>query len=348
MVQILRQPNYWAEALGTGLNELAQGKINQLQKRKSLDALMSLGLSPEEARGVSGLDPMVQREFLKQRMQAPQQQAYAQALQSMLSGGQQMEQPQSQGSGQEIFNTSGASNTYKDSLGETREMPPSGSPPDSIIPAGLTQQQATELTKIGLNQKNLERKMSAAEQKEIRKEVLPYIKEVQEKASASKENDMRLNKMEELIKSGKLNNPVFSSALKSLSKGVLGIGIDLTSFLSPESQEFEKLSNDFLKSIKEVFGSRISNLEVDNFLKTVPTLSQSNEGKASVIGNLKLLNQAAQVKRDVAKGLIDKYGSKLPLDFRFQVEELAKPKLDELAEEFGKIYKGVGDLRRAV
>lgn len=334
----------FAQMLGTGLQQLANNKMQELQRVSAMKGLEAIGFQPQEAQQLSGLDPFLQREIVKQKLAAPQQQAYAQALQGLLGGPseQQMISEQIQTPEGEV------KETYTDSLGQTREKSPAGSPKGSIIPAGLTQQQATELAKLGIQQKQLEEKLTREDQKEIRKEVVPYIKEIQDKASAAKENDIRLQKMENLINTGKLTNPLFATALKTLGKGIFGFGIDLSSLMSPESQEFEKLSTDFLKNVKDVFGARISNLEVEQFLKTVPTLIQSDEGKRSVIRNLKLFNEAAQVKRDAVKSLIDKYGSKLPFDFRFQAEELAEEKLDEIANRFGKVIRGSGDLEREI
>jgi hypothetical protein len=191
--------------------------------------------------------------------------------------------------------------------------------------------------RIALKQAEEVSKLSAAEKKEIRKEVLPFIKNTQDKARGAEENDLRLDRMEALIKSGKLNNPQFASLIKSLGKGIFGFGIDLSSLMTPESQQFDKLSNDFLKSIKDIFGARISNLEVENFLKTVPNLSQTNAGKVAVIENLRDFNNAAKIRRDATKELVRKYGSNLPIDFSDQVEELARPELDRLAMKFKKI-----------
>lgn len=182
-------------------------------------------------------------------------------------------------------------------------------------------------------------KMAHEEQKMINKEVFPYIKEVQQKAKGAKENDMRLNRMEKLIESGKLNNPQFASLLKTLKHGIWGLGIDLSGLLSPESQEFEKISGDFVKNAKELFGNRITDTDLKAFLATIPNLSQSNDGKAAVIRNLKLMNKAAEIREKTARSLLKKYGTKPPLDFEAEVEEKIKPELDAIAAEFatGKV-----------
>ena len=182
-----------------------------------------------------------------------------------------------------------------------------------------------------------DKKALAEQQKEIRKEVLPFVKDVRSKARGAEENDLRLDRMEALINTGKVDTPLFATLIKTITHGVFGVGLDLTSVLSPESQQFEKLSTDFLKNAKDLFGSRITDQEVQNFLKTIPSLTQSNSGKIAVIENLKDFNEAAKVKRDITNELLKKYGSNLPANFEDQVEELARPSLDALAEKFKKV-----------
>lgn len=177
-------------------------------------------------------------------------------------------------------------------------------------------------------------KAQQAIQQENRKEALSYVKSIRKEAHAAQDNDMRLDRMEALINTGKLNNPKFVSLIKSLGKGVFGFGIDLTSTLTPESQQFDKLSTDFLKSAKDIFGTRITNNEIDQFLKTVPTLMQSNAGKVAVIENLRAFNKASKIKKEIANKLYDYYGANLPANFEQQVEELAAPELDAIAQQF--------------
>lgn len=187
---------------------------------------------------------------------------------------------------------------------------------------------------VSLRPTKEQQKLMHEEQKLINKEVFPYFKEIQQKAKGAKENDLRLARMEKLIESGKLNNPQFANLLKTLKHGVWGVGLDLTGTLSPESQEFEKISGDFVKNAKDIFGNRITDTDLKSFLATIPNLSQSNEGKAAVIRNLKLMNKAAEVREKVARDLYKKYKGKLPLDFESEIEDIAKPDLDAIAAEF--------------
>lgn len=187
------------------------------------------------------------------------------------------------------------------------------------------------------------------------KETLPIYNEITKEAKAAANNDKRLNKQEELIKTGKLNNPLFASAIKTISNGIFGFGIDLSHLLNPESQQFEKLSNDFLKEAKAIFGSRLTDADLNAFLKTVPTLSQSNEGKARVIQSLREFNDATKTRKRVMDGIIKENNGHRPRNLDSLIEERSSAELDGLAEKFKRDFSDVpetqsfaGSLVRAI
>lgn len=179
-------------------------------------------------------------------------------------------------------------------------------------------------------------KINIKEEQEARKESKKYLAQLNKDSKVAKENDMKLDRMLELIDTGKLSSPLFHNSLKTLAHGLWGVGIDLHHLESPESQEFSKLSNDMVKGIKDIFGARVTNLDVESFLKTIPTLSQSNEGKTRIIRNLKISNQANKLKENTAKKIIKENGNLIPADLELLVEEKVNPQLDALAEKFVK------------
>ena len=191
-------------------------------------------------------------------------------------------------------------------------------------------------------EKREERKLSHVQQKEIDKETLPVYKKINEDAKAAKSNNLRLDRMANLVNEGKLVGSKFASFLQGLEK-IPVIGGAASSILkaytySPESLEFEKLTFDFLKDAKSVFGSRLTNYDVESFLKTVPTLSLSPGGKKRVIQNLHLLNDAAEVRQKALKEVIKESGGNRPRDLELKIEERASKELDSIAEKFKKGY----------
>jgi len=163
---------------------------------------------------------------------------------------------------------------------------------------------------------------------------MPAYKEIVKDAAGAKDDDRRLGRMKELISKGDLTRPRWHSLLNTLEHGIFGFGINLHSLETADSQEFDKLSKEFLKGAKNVFGPRITDNDVRVFLKMVPDLSQAREGKLSIIHNMELFNQGKYIKNAAAKQILKENGGVLPSDFEMKVEELAAPQLDQLAERF--------------
>lgn len=191
-----------------------------------------------------------------------------------------------------------------------------------------------ELQKTVLGTQAAKSKEQSKSEQIGQKESHKYFQTVNKEAQGAKENDARLQKMKTLIATGKLTNPAFAGLLKTLNKGVFGFGIDLSGLLNKESQQFDKLSADFIKGAKNVFGSRITDNDLNQFLKTIPSLTQSNEGKIAIINNLEAFNKASELRKQVATALIKENGGRTPANLEFLVDQFAGSELDKLAQEF--------------
>lgn len=345
--------------LGNSIQGLAQHKIQQKQSSE----LEKVGFPKELASIFPSLDPKVQQDIWKQinlqnigqmksqqpMMQAPQPQQQQESQQSytpdQVNVLKQLQTP---------FDRQRAAQEFQ--RFNQQQATPISSQPSQQFGQAAAQQQAIESAKS--NSIFNEPKDHVAEQKDIAdykqnrkeafelakyerekldkdtKESKEWLKETNKKTKGTRETNARLNRMEKLLESGKLDNPLFASALDSLSHGLWGVGLNLKSLQSPESQEFEKLSNDMLKGIQDVFGSRILKTEVDNFLKTIPTLTQSDAGKKAVIDNLKLLNEATIAQDKVAKDIIKQNGGQIPPDLELMVDNELDSYLDDLHERF--------------
>lgn len=325
--------------LGGSLQNLAQLKLQQLlqqqQEARAIPGLSALGFAPEQAQSLAALDPSIQREIVKQQLAGPSNQLFAQALNDALGGS-----PQSQ--------------SLQQTLGMQGSAGAKGQQGSIAIPAGIKPQQALQLAQIKQAQTNLTRKEQLQEQRESDKETLPFYKTTLKEAQAARNNDKRLNRMEELIKTGKLSSTGFESLLKTLSHGIFGLGIDLSGLRNPESQEFEKLSNDFIKDAKEIFGGgRLTDADLAAFLKTIPTLSLSNEGKLRVMENMRRFNEASKLKEKALRQVIKENNGRRPRNIEILVDEKIAPQLDALSDQFKSTLQAppdnslVGDVLRA-
>jgi len=138
---------------------------------------------------------------------------------------------------------------------------------------------------------------------------------------------MRIERMETLNEEGNLTNPALYAALHKA-------GLDFPVLLTPESQEFKKLTIDFLKDAKKIFGARVTNFEAEKFLESIPSLSQTKEGRRRVINNLKLFYRGSDLKAKALKEVIKENRGTPPLDLMEKVDEKVRPAMDQLAKEF--------------
>ncbi len=197
--------------------------------------------------------------------------------------------------------------------------------------------EATErqfLTKEERIKEHFDRKEAQERQKEVDKETLSIKQDLDKKYKASKDNSKRLGRMETLVKDGKLNNPQYSALIDSVGKGVFGFGIDLSSLLTADTQEFNKISKDFLKGAKDIFGSRLTDTDLTTFLQTVPNSAQSDEAKLRVINNLRSFDEANKLEKKAMDEIIKENNGRRPSDLAEQIEAKIGPKLDELAIAF--------------
>lgn len=103
---------------------------------------------------------------------------------------------------------------------------------------------------------------------------------------------------------------------------------------SPGTEEFEKLSADFIRDVKSIFGNRITNLDLEAFLKSIPTLDNSDLGKKAIIRNMKQFNKGIEARIKVMKDIVQEHNGKRPYDLQLQVEERVAPMLDRIAKDF--------------
>lgn len=149
------------------------------------------------------------------------------------------------------------------------------------------------------------------------------------------EDDMkpRLLQMQKLASDNDLIGPTSAVFLESL-------GIPLGALDNPDSELFDKLSQDLLKGLPETYGNRIMKIEVENFLKTIPRLTNSPDGRRMIASNFLKLGEMKEVyyneMRRQQKAAIDQ-DRPLPRDFEQRVFDTVKPQIDRLNEEFVKL-----------
>lgn len=225
------------ELLGTGLGQglgaatqgILQQKLAQLgqqqQQRQTFQGLQSLGYQPQEASQLAMLPPQLLNEVVKQRLKQPQQEAFAQQLQSLLGGGQ------SEPSGQIDFGTQepGAQQLPQGMQGQQASQQ-AGLPQQQGVQKPLprlTEQQATKLAELGLKQKKLgieekkeARREEARRQEAIQKDTKAFFDQTISEQKQAKETTQTLAKMEKLIDKGNLPPAALYKFVKDIEKDV--------------------------------------------------------------------------------------------------------------------------------
>jgi len=407
MPQIINENPNFGSLLGTGLssglNVLAQNKLNQFagrqQRQMTAQGLASLGIPEQNAMQIASLPEKLQELVVKNYLAAAEGQGLNEALAALSGEPQQQQQPgmeqfYQQAAPQQNPQLSALQNLIASGKGITPEafgqqlsaqgaqapqMPsPIESPrraeraksfAETLRASRISPEHKLKLAAMQQSNQLHKEKLSAKEREIVDKETKPVYDEISKGAKAAQNNNKRLDRMEQLIKEGKLNSALSVSILDNipgvseavggaigaylgLAGGALGaggggyvgtkigkgIGEGLSgaasALLSPQSQEFKKLSNDFLKDAKETFGSRLTNYDVQTFLATVPTLSQSDEGKRRVITNLRSFNEAAILRKKAMDQIIKENGGKRPANLDTLVEDRIAPQLDALAQKF--------------
>jgi hypothetical protein len=355
--QILQDPSKGAinEAVGsavsTGLQSLVQHKLGQIQEQKQRQdtsrGLQALGYSPQEAAQLSHFQPEIIGEIAKRKLAEPGEQAYAQALGSLL-GNQVGQQPQPQ---QQEQNSQGVSlnANQKTQLKKYLESPKAKkiySPEDikklesylakpepianqssqSKSPSlkGLNAKQATEIAKLGLDQQKLARK----DRLEARAESKDFREKLRERTKAAKETLESLDRFEELEKEG-LPGAGYVEFLKNS-------GLDIPALVGAPAEEYNKIAANFIRGAKAVFGARLTDTDVEQFLKTVPSLSNSPEGRKRINANLRRIAQLEVIESESAKEIIKENGGEVPFDFAEKVDDRVDKRRESVYKQFKK------------
>lgn len=145
--------------------------------------------------------------------------------------------------------------------------------------------------------------------------------------NAAQTENMRLNKQEALMKSGKLSTPLMVKTLESF-------GLPLSVLGNPATEEYSKVEADYVRDVSSIFPGAIRNFEIVSYMKTIPSLMNSPKGQEAIIRNRKLLNEAKLMEYNAYKDILKENNGKRPPNMDVMIEERIGPQRAALAEEF--------------
>lgn len=353
-------------AFGNGIQLLAQQKLNQMAQRQHTSqvakALENLNFSPQAASAISQLPQNLQEKLLVGFLDRQKNSYAPEGYQNSPFQQQQQMQPQQQlprpapyrpepialpESGRETVraaaNDMGIPKAMTSQQALNKELYGGRSianPQPTIEPTVVPQRQQDTAAPQQQNQEAAQQHPLEATQPFFPKDrgeaedARENYKTYRDGLKAAKEVSKDIKRMDVLQKSNKINTPLWSAAVKAVTHGIMGHGLDVTSLLSPESQEFNKIATGFLKNAKQYFGARMTQGELELFMETIPTLTNSHEGRQVLINNLKIFNEAQILRGQLANELTNYFEGKIPANLDELVEAAGKDQLDALANEF--------------
>jgi hypothetical protein len=404
---IQRQPD-WGSALSSGLQELAQSKIQRLQNQhkfqnaqegseqrsKGLQELFNF--TPEEAEKVGplfdnaeGLELLFNKLTPNQQAQQQQEQLPQQNVAQSPAPVIEQAAPQNVQTKQQLPVEPPLSNKPEVIKPIVEEKPIN---PISNKKLTKAEKEAHKAKKAAEKEQAALKEAKAAEEAAAQKETQKYYDQVLASDKEAHKQDLRLDRMLKLIDKGDLPYSTYYNLLKNIEEhvsptvgagagaglgGAIGtalgaaagaalggvgalpggaagaatgtaIGAGLGALVSPvvgvlrsiqrvtspDTEEFEKLSNQFVNGVKQIFGGRVAVEEMKAFMSTIPTLSNTDAGKKKIINGMKVANEAEHIRAKNMKDIIKENKGKRPLNLPELVEERSADELDKLAKKF--------------
>lgn len=194
----------------------------------------------------------------------------------------------------------------------------------------LTQDELAELSPASL--RSIEKNTQEVFEKEADKLEAKRVSELSTTVSndfqAAQSENMRLDRMEALDDKGNLSTPVMVKTLQAL-------GLPLGILSNPDSEEYAKLEAEFLRDVRQIFpGGRITNYEIQAYLKGIPSLMNSPEGKKAIIRNRRLINEGKTVRYNAYKDILKENGGRKPPNLDILLEERTSEEMARISNEF--------------
>lgn len=132
----------------------------------------------------------------------------------------------------------------------------------------------------------------------------PFYQDIVGKVKGSENQGLSLKRLEQLNNSGKLPTG-FEKWNINWVTGEPRFG---AAQLSPETQLFVKTVNDFTTKAKDSYGSRVTNFDLQQFMKRLPTLANSTEGRGLILKQMEILNEIDELDHKTLQEVYDHYG----------------------------------------
>ncbi len=342
------------EALGSGIQSYAHTRLQDLlqrnQRQQSAMGLQQLlGLQPGEAQGLSFQSPEVQSQFVKQRLQQPQNEAYAQALNSLIGGG-------GTGTTQTTpLNLQSLNAQQATKLGEIalKQRESAATREYQKERLALQKQEQEHKRSQKLEELNLKKQETLAKQNE------PYLKELEQKVPVAMEAKEYINDIKNLLDTGKVQSGITGAITSGLP---FGLGTPLQ---NKETQDFASAINKLVILEAQRGKGLPSKFRLLLEQAAKPGLNQRPEVQKAIINRLDRQVQDILLEDEARSQVVEENGGTPPVDLKKRtlqrkrmLEKLQNQSSKQLnsvlgdadkyeigteVEQDGQIYRVIGD-----
>jgi hypothetical protein len=323
--------------LGVDLNG-----INDPKQRQILVQSASQGANAREIEGMKQafktLQQTQKQDFVSQLLGGQNQRTQPGMNQEMNQSQDQMN-PQEMGSQQPQEQFDPRSISDEDIVRATSIDKPLGDALRAAKDTAVKQDIATK--KEQAEQKRYEETQRTAKEREYFKLNEPKVIELADTQRKLEMEQSRYERLNQLFSDPSQFPSSFTAALFTKDGNINDL---VYSQLSPDAQESIKLIIDSTSNIKDTYGARVTNFDLQTYLKKLPSLLNSPEGKQRVLRDLQIMNQINQLHAGGIQDVFEEAGGTDKIPFS-TAEKIYKKKYGnaekQLREQFVHPEKGV-------
>jgi len=345
MVQIIanNQRPRFADRLNSGIQQsipVAQNFLERYEQRKALnqenESAKKLGI---DLAGIS--DPALRKEITSKLLQARGKESLLEQKQNFISRlfGNSAERNQSPQIGEENQERQSSNPDFQtqtqgqafDPLKISDEDIVRASAIDPVIGRDLRAAKDAALTRRREEKEDVryEEKKKTDKEKEFFKLNEPKVIQLNDDLRKLETEHLRYDRLQNLFQDPSKFPSSLTAAIFTKDGNINDI---VYSQLTPEAQEAIKLIVDSTSNIKDSYGARVTNFDLQTYLKKLPSLLNSPEGKMRVLRDLKIMNQLNQMHAKGIQDIFDEKGGTDKIPFS-TAEKLYKQKYGKQEEE---------------
>lgn len=178
----------------------------------------------------------------------------------------------------------------------------------------------------------------ANEKKTWRKENSDIFLENKTKLQNNKKDAMAVKKLESLNK--KMPDDLGRLLINPSTGEPYGLA-QLAGKVSPEVQEWVKETARFQNRAKDTFGSRVTNFDLQSYMKQFPGLLNTQEGRKRILRMMTINNKLDELYEGALQKIYQKYGlSGVPME---EADKLAQSMIEDQTQQLTDEYLGLDD-----